>query len=298
MKSIRTKTIRVASLLFATTMLLVGGAFVNRAAADTLEEWGMSLASPNDANSQFTIVFAGDQTANISTAGAVNPFVGAGSMVSASFDGVNTNVTFSGPSITNTTVTFGLNVGANVLANEVSATWEDGSSVPVLDLSTTPDPTGTTFETIFFAFDPPATPVPSYYYEFPVDPAALPPIVLSNPSTSGPPLTFSNSGFLLSPTLIPLDHLNFGNEPPPGQPSSQFEGLASPPSLGPQVSEDFSTPEPASLIRLAGLLGIGAVGLAWLGGIAAESRNQRCRAVRKRAVYLRVSANCNLGGGI
>ena len=67
--------------------------------------------------------------------------------------------------------------------------------------------------------------------------------------STGPGVTLSNSGFLLSDTQIPLDQLNFGNEPPPGQPGTpftplpQYEGLQIPAS----GSATLSLPEPGSL---------------------------------------------------
>lgn len=69
----------------------------------------------------------------------------------------------------------------------------------------------------------------------------------------------SNVGFLLSDTMIPLDFLNLGMTPPPGQPGSaftdlpQFDGLI----LAPGASFEVDVPEPSALALLCvGLLGL------------------------------------------
>ena len=90
-------------------------------------------------------------------------------------------------------------------------------------------------------------------------------ITLTNNDST--PLTFNNYGYFISPTLIPLDNLNFTGEPPPGQPNSPFTVLPTPPSLSAGGSEVVAaTPEPSEL------------GLLVLGGLALLARRRWLRA--------------------
>jgi hypothetical protein len=62
------------------------------------------------------------------------------------------------------------------------------------------------------------------WFELPILPGQTITPQFVNDMTS-PSLTLSNAGFMLSPTLIPLDNLNFGELPPPGSPGSTFQPL-------------------------------------------------------------------------
>lgn len=73
------------------------------------------------------------------------------------------------------------------------------------------------------------------------------------------PETLSNVGYFLSPTLIPLDNLNYGTEPPPGLPGSPFtpdpgaDGMTLTPGngMGGAGGSLSLVPEPSSILSLA-----------------------------------------------
>lgn len=71
---------------------------------------------------------------------------------------------------------------------------------------------------------------------------------------TGGTVDLSNVGYQLSPTLIPLDDLNFQDYPPPGSPGSGFSSL-------PQYDGAMiSAPEPSVwAMMLLGLFGVGAI---------------------------------------
>jgi hypothetical protein len=71
---------------------------------------------------------------------------------------------------------------------------------------------------------------------------------------SGAPESISNPGFTLSPTLIPLDNLNFNDYPPTGQSDSPF--TAAPDLDG--VLNSSPVPEPSTwALMLAGFASLG-----------------------------------------
>jgi PEP-CTERM motif len=84
-------------------------------------------------------------------------------------------------------------------------------------------------------------------------PWSTPPI-LTPTNYSGAPETISNAGFTLSPTLIPLDSLNFNDYPPTGQSDSPF--TAAPDLDG--VLNSPPVPEPSTwALMLAGFASLG-----------------------------------------
>jgi hypothetical protein len=88
------------------------------------------------------------------------------------------------------------------------------------------------------------------WFEFPG--SVLQPIFTNNNAATGP-VTLSDAGYLFSPTEIPLDMLNFSDEPPPNSPGSTFIPL-------PQYNGRVLTPmpEPSTWIMLAsGLIMVG-----------------------------------------
>ncbi len=82
---------------------------------------------------------------------------------------------------------------------------------------------------------------------------------LSIPDTYNVPVTLSDVGYLLSPTQIPLDQLNFSDQPPTGSPGSPFTALPQydGSSITPGNSENISAPDQSSTLTLFSLVGVG-----------------------------------------
>jgi hypothetical protein len=151
----------------------------------------------------------------------------------------------------------------------VSETWDTTNSVPVINTS---NPTINTmlpvhFEVVFVQVTSNGV-TAGNWFEIPYNGSA-PPITLSNPTGSSE--TLSNVGYQLSPTLIPLDNLNFGTDPPPGfpgstfTPDSQLDGM----TVSAGGSLPVYTPEPSMLLPLAAGIGL----------LVFASRRRRARAV-------------------
>ncbi len=98
------------------------------------------------------------------------------------------------------------------------------------------------------------------WFELPYTNGTAPKLTLTNYTNMNE--TLSNVGFMTSPTLIPLDNLNFGTEPPPGTPGStftplpQYDGNALTPGdgiggAGGTITTSGLVPEPSSIIPLA-----------------------------------------------
>lgn len=226
----------------------------------------------------FTMILSGNESTTLNSAisnsaNYVNPFPGGGAP-SVSYNSMTNQTTavFSGSSITNANaVQVGLaGLTQGTMNDEVDAYWSDGVSTAasqVLEMDSSTPSAGTKWLYVYVNYDPPATPVPTYYGETFNPSLPIPPIELTNPNNAGNDATedfsdFSpNIGFMFSNTEIPLDQLNFGNEPPPGSMGSMWNTLPDPPSLSPGSSEDISVPEPSSVVLLA--LGIGTFAIAF-----------------------------------
>jgi hypothetical protein len=90
------------------------------------------------------------------------------------------------------------------------------------------------------------------WFEVPYTPGTTPSLYIQN--FAGTQETLSNVGFLLSPTEIPLDNLNFDSYPESSYtPLPQYDGS----SISPQSSEDISAPDQSSTMTLFSLAGAG-----------------------------------------
>ena len=88
-----------------------------------------------------------------------------------------------------------------------------------------PDPPagGSTSFVTFFATVTSGSQSTGQWFEVPYTTGTSPQLTLTNYTSSNE--TLSNVGYMLSPTLIPLDNLNYGTLPPPGTPGSPFSSL-------------------------------------------------------------------------
>ena len=266
------------------------------------EVYNQFCKGPSFSATVFIVVFKGDITGDLNLAvlkndPTTNPFayvnqkiIGSGtSNVTASYDSTTnaTTVTYSGsnpikPSYSfsygptqNGMPHFGLDgtVGAPVSGGGpaftvLSQKWSDGGSnntpLPSLTLDVKNPPASGKVKFIsFFADVTSGGQTSGQWFEIPYTPGTAPKLVVTNYTNM--PETLSNVGYVLSPTQIPLDQLNFSDYPPPGSPNSpytplpQYDGQ----SLGAGSGKGdpggtFTTqglPEPSSLISLAtGLL--------------------------------------------
>jgi hypothetical protein len=216
-----------------------------------------------------TSAMAGDTT--------VNPFayvdtkilhVANTSTVKATFNGTNTVVTFTGNNPIKSTYTFnyggsgngkphfGLDpsssTGGGPAFTVVSQYWSNKTAkaqMPSLSIKQ-PALVGTNFKyALFFADATSNGQTVGQWFETPYTTTQAPkfsPQVFTQGN-----VTLSNVGFQLSPTLIPLDNLNFANDPPPGTSGSPFTSL---PSLNGTTLT--SMPEPSSALLAVGLTGL------------------------------------------
>ncbi|MGA2581775.1 MAG: hypothetical protein ABSG31_00745 [Tepidisphaeraceae bacterium] len=124
----------------------------------------------------------------------------------------------------------------------------ESQTVPVVNVTPNPappasPPMGSSFKyiTTFVQFSQDGT-TGGEWVEFPFLTGQQPTLMFSGQADPADPITFSNAGFQISNTLIPLDDLNISNDPPPGYEGSTFTSMSLPVSI---------TPEPASLSLLA-----------------------------------------------
>lgn len=276
----RTMKIRgVGTSLAIGAVLLIGVGPASGQTPPDLSSFTVPLPS-FDADT-FTLVFRGDLTgvfpAQVASDPATDPFALAGGTpsVTASFDvgSDTTDLIFKGAPIGPGTavpsgpVTFGVNEGVQPGGGVtlLGATWSSSTSpdqqaVPVASITlprVIPPPPSTsifiiTVETEFGVYEYLIFPMPNGGENFPID--------IGNNTPSD--ITLVGGGYFFSPTLIPLDSLNPGSLPPPGQPGSPFIPL---PSLGgitlaPGSSVVVTVPEPSSAIGLGqGLLALAAL---------------------------------------
>jgi hypothetical protein len=253
----------------------------------------------------FTLVVKGNITTHLNLTAiqsdpVVNPFAyvdlnilhhaTSSSTVTANFTGGNTVITFSDTNpikhsysgmfnyggSSNGKPHFGLDSSSSggTSVTMTSQKWSDqhntqSTSSPALSIKG-PATSGTHFKYVNFYVNVTAGgQTTGQWFEVPFNTGTSPKITLTNGSTDN--LTLSNSGYFISPTLIPLDNLNFNSDPPPGMSGSHYQSLPSldGQSVGPGGSINNPLPEPSSVISLA----MGAVLLA--GGYVARRRGGR-----------------------
>jgi len=277
----------------ATAALVLGLSLVGNASAGVIYD----LSNVNEpfpsgfssgALTSFTLVFQGNVIDDIDLSTTendkgtnaylfLNDLLGNGTTsVTATLDGNgNTDVTFTGSngilasdagefSGQGGTPHFGVDELSTAPASlvDIGSFWTDSSSTlyALPDLSVIAPPVQSTapnvkYATIFADVTAGGNTV-GEWFEIPYV-NALPTIQLSNGTNSD--FTLSNVGFLLSPTEIPLDNLNFGTEPPPGTSGSMFTPLPSLDGLvDPSGGSLVVSPEPSSFITAlsAGILGL------------------------------------------
>jgi hypothetical protein len=304
---------RIAKCLaFALFIAMLGAA---AARAEFIDGFLPAPTLPGGATS-YTMVLQGNVISDLNltetqNSATLNPFqyvnqsiVGSGTTsVGATLNGNgNTVVTYTGsnPILSSYTFNspnklpnFGLDgsVGSSVSGGGpsfkvLSQSWSNGSSTtPLPDLSATVSgPTGSPVKylTVFADVTSNGSTV-GQWFEIPYVAGTTPKLTLTNYTSSNE--TLSNVGFMTSPTLIPLDNLNFNDYPPPGSPGSTFTPL---PSFDGQSllggngtgsaggSLDQTLPEPSSLILLA-------TGL-FIPGVCFGLRRIAKRVVRKAAI--------------
>jgi hypothetical protein len=234
--------------------------------------------------STFTVVFQGNIVSDLNLAftqgnAGINPFYqldlslslpNTSSVVAMLNSSGNTVVTYSngaGPAINSSEASdfpspkgphFGLQPSSSdqngPVMTALSESWDNLPSLPVIDVNNPSLGSGTVEYAIVFTQVSSNGSTTGNWFEIPYT-GTLPPITLTNPT--GTSETLSDAGYQLSPTLIPLDNLNFGTDPPPGYPGSPF--TPTPQLDGATVSPGGSltmTPEPSMLLPLAACAGL------------------------------------------
>jgi len=233
------------------------------------ELWNFFITPQNGAT-DFEATFTGNIIGNITLTNnpGYNPFEN-GTLTDSYDVGSNTTTVewagtagppwANGSVATGNTVHFGIQGGPWLTPNSWNWTFPSAPPVsePAVDLAPnwSPPSSPTQYITMFLQETDPTTGLTAgNWFELPYGPGLTPSIMLTNPN--GDTLNFSNFGYMISPTEIPLDQLNFGTEPPTGQSGSMFTPLPSPGSLAPNASESANLPEPAT-----GLIALGGLGL-------------------------------------
>lgn len=149
----------------------------------------------------------------------------------------------------------------------LSQGWSTGSSsisnpAPSLTVNVVNPPmSGAVHYAVLFADVTSGGQTVGQWFELPYTASTSPQLTLSNYTASTE--TLSDVGFMLSPTLIPLDQLNFGLLPPPGTSGSPFtplpqydgsslnggDGIGTPGDN--PITTGALTPEPSSIILMA-----------------------------------------------
>jgi hypothetical protein len=240
-----------------------------------------SAMLPGGANA-FTMVFAGNVASSINTSAtqsdsSLNPFqfinsiIGSGTTsVTASFNGTNTVVTFTGSNPISSTSSFDFGnglphfgLGASDLPQALdilSQAWSNtttsttGAPLPSVSVTVTATlPAADPYAIVFVDATSNGSTV-GQWFELPFT-GTSPQATLTNSTSVSE--TLSNVGYYISPTLIPLDNLNFNDYPPPGTAGSPFTPLPSVDgtTLGSGGIVTFSLPEPSGMISMGtGLL--------------------------------------------
>lgn len=116
-----------------------------------------------------------------------------------------------------------------------------------------PSPTGTTEYLTFFLSLQQGANTSLDWFELPYTTGGARPTIQIT-DTSGMPLTLSDAGYMLSPTLIPLDSLNINDDPPTGSPGSPFTPLPQyDGTLSAGGSESGAVPDASWTIALLGI---------------------------------------------
>jgi hypothetical protein len=207
-----------AALVAMLSLLQPGTAAADDLSASTFVN---NTGSPQ---TQLNLVLNGNVGADI--VASLNTFPGA--TVSSSYNsGANTTtVTFQGSSGIPNADSVYLGLDDKVASQVVNSYWGPSPTanlLPALSASfpSTSSPGATKYLIEFVTVSSGGQSVGNWF-ELPYT-GTLPANNLQN--FTGAPVTLSNVGFMLSPTLIPLDNLNFGTEPPPGTSGSPFTSL-------------------------------------------------------------------------
>jgi hypothetical protein len=268
---------RICYMFLAATA--IGTLCASTARAEDFNEFEALVGSQG---TSFSILLQGNIVASIDTTAmqtdaTVNPFYyvnqnyfsGSGtSTVTATASGGNTLVTFTGsnpilPGYTfsyggsgNGDPHFGLDPtaanGSGPSFKVLSQAWSNNATKTQLPSLTVNAPTlgvGTVNYVTFFADVTSNGQTVGQWFEVPYT-GGTPPSFAPQLYTAGN-ATLSNVGFMLSPTQIPLDQLNFGTEPPPGSNGTPFTALSS--FDGANLT---SMPEPGCGVLAVGLTGL------------------------------------------
>lgn len=232
--------------------------------------WGVAVYSPptdlyafsvpnstGSSQSSFGITLSGDQTGSLPTANSSGFYNSFGTSSSASYNSSSTEtaITYSGGTVhSGSTATVGFTWTSSFSGPQInSAAWGSGSTVDLLSmtnhvlLAAVKDPYVIAFVDVAPATTPPSATTPvGQWFEFSY--TGQPTVDFTNYTATSEQLT--NAGYMLSPSEIPLDELNFTSLPPGGFTPLPLTYDTTLPSGG---SETYNvpTPEPAALALMA-----------------------------------------------